>query len=51
MSRCKNLAQKEYKHGHDNVAKAVHWKLCEKYRLEQSEKWYEHTPKSVVEKL
>lgn len=48
VSRCKNLAQKEYKHGHDNVAKAVHWKLCEKYGLERSEKWYEHTHESVV---
>ena len=50
VSECKKLAQKKYKRRHDNVAKVVHWKLCEKYGLERSEKWYEHnTPKSVVE--
>ena len=49
MSGCKKLVQKECTWRHDNVAKAVHWKLCEKYGLEQSEKWYEHTPESVVE--
>ena len=49
MSRCKKLAQKEYKGRYDNVVKAVHWKLCEKNGLERSEKWYEHTPESAVE--
>ena len=27
VSGCKTLDQKEYKRRHDNVAKAVHWKL------------------------
>ena len=28
---CQKLAQKEYKQvRHDNVAKVIHWKLCEK---------------------
>ena len=49
VSGCKKLAQKEYKRKHDNVVKAVHWKLCEKHVSEPSEKWQEHTPKSVVE--
>ena len=40
VSECKNLALKKYKRKHDNVAKAVHWKLCEKYGLEQSEKFF-----------
>ena len=33
VSGCKKLhvAQKGYKCGHDNVAKAAHLKLCEKY--------------------
>ena len=47
--RLEKLAQNEYKRRHDNVARAVHWKLREEYGLERSEKWYEDTPKSVVE--
>ena len=49
VSGCKTLAQKEYKQRHDNVVKAVHWKLSEKYPLERSEMLYEHTPEIVVE--
>ena len=49
VSGRKNLAQKEYKRRRDNVAKAVDWKLCEKYGLERNEKRYEHTPLSEVE--
>ena len=48
-SRCKKLAQKEYKRRHDNVAKKVHWDICKKNRLEHSEKWYEHVPEGAVE--
>ena len=32
-----------------NVARIVHWKLCGKYNLKKSEKWYEHSPESVAE--
>ena len=32
-----------------NVAKAVYWKLCEKYLLDKKNKWYEHAPDSVSE--
>ena len=49
VSECEKLAQKEYKRRHDNVARIVHWKLCEKYNLKRSEKWYEHAPEDVVE--
>lgn len=44
VSGCKKLAQKEYKRRHNNVAKAVLWKLSEKYGLERGKKWCEHTP-------
>ena len=27
----------------------VHWKLCEKFNLEKSEKWYLHNPQTVSE--
>ena len=46
---CEKLAQKEYKRRHKNVARIVHWKLCGKYNLKRSEKWYEHAPEGVVE--
>ena len=46
---CKKLAQREYKRRQDTVANLVHWKLCEMYNLERTEKWYEQGPKGVVE--
>ena len=49
VSECEQLAQKEYKRRHNNVARIVHWKLCGKYNLKRSEKWYEHAPEGVVE--
>ena len=33
----------------DNVARRVNWELCKKHGLENSERWYEHTPADVVE--
>ena len=50
VSECEKLAQKEYKRRHDNVARIVHWKLCGKYNLKRSEKWYEHAPEGVENK-
>ena len=32
-----------------NVARIAHWKLCGKYNLKKSEKWYEHSPEIVAE--
>ena len=49
ISECSKLAQREYKRRHDNVAHIVHWKLCEKYNLEKSNKCYEHEPVTVTE--
>ena len=43
------FAQEEYKRRHDNIARLVHWKLCCKYNIDRSEKWYEHQPEGVVE--
>ena len=33
VSECSKLAQREYKRRHDNVARMVYWKLCEKSYL------------------
>ena len=41
--------EKEYKKRHDNVARAVHWDLSEKYGFERSERRYDHVPDSVLE--
>ena len=49
ISKCKKLAQKEYKHCHDNVACIVHWELCGAFQLKREEKWYEHKPESIME--
>ena len=49
VSGCQKLAQKEYKRRHGNIAKKVHWDLCEKNGLEHTEKWYEHIPEGAVE--
>ena len=49
ISECMFLAQKEYKWRHDHIARLVHWKLCCKYDLSRSEKWYDHQPDGVVE--
>ena len=39
VSECSKLAQKEYKQvRHDNVAKMLHWKLCEKWGFNKAEK-------------
>ena len=49
ISECSMLAQREYKRRHDNVAKYVHWRICEKYELDRANKWYEHKPDGAIE--
>ena len=48
-SGCSKLAQKEYKRGHDNLGKIVHWKLARKCSFEDGDKWHEHEPESVLD--
>ena len=38
VCECSKLAQREYKRRHDNIAKFIHWMLCEKYGLNRTEK-------------
>ena len=49
VTGCSRLAQREYKRGHDNVGKIVHWKLASKCNFEAGDKWYEHEPESGLE--
>ena len=48
LAECVELAQRKHKRRHDNVARMVHWKLCEKFK---SEKWYPHNPQTVSENV
>ena len=34
----------------DVVGRVIHWEVCKEYGVECSDKWYEHSPKSVEEK-
>ena len=50
LNECPNLAQNEYKKWrHDQVAKIIHWKLCEKWEFERGKTWYSHNPEKVLE--
>ena len=49
VSECSVLAQEEYKRRHANVARYINWRLCEKYKLHNTDKWYEHRPDGVSE--
>ena len=40
MYKCPKLAQMEYKHHHDKVAKGIHWDLCKHYGVDCGDKWY-----------
>ena len=51
VSECSKLGERDYKRGHGNVARMVDWKLCEKFNLEKSEKWYLHNPQTVPENV
>ena len=49
VSGCKVLAGNEYKQRHDNVARNIHWHICEKNGIECEDKWWKHQPKAVEE--
>ena len=49
ISECSKLAQKEYKRRHDRVGKYMHWKRFKKYNIYSKARWYEHSPKGIVE--
>ena len=49
LCSCPKLVQTEYKKRHDVVGWVIHWELCKEYGVECSDKWYEHSPKSIEE--
>ena len=51
VSECSKLVQRKYKRRRDNVARMFHWKLCEKFNLEKSEKWHLQNPQTITENI
>ena len=49
ISGCTTLAAKEYKERHDNVARNVHWHLCNKDGIGCEKNWWNHQPDGVLE--
>ena len=50
VSEWSKLVHMEYKQvRHDSVAKILYWKLCEKWRFNNAEKWYIHKSDKVLE--
>ena len=49
-SECSKQSQLKYKRRHDKVAGAVHWSLCNKYSVQCSQQWYQHTAEPVIDK-
>ena len=48
ISKCSNLLQKEYKTRHRWVGKVIHWKLCNKFKFNHTNKSYMHNPTSIL---
>lgn len=48
VSSCPILAKHEYIRRHDNVARLIHFKICQDLGVEVGKKWYEHIPEPVV---
>lgn len=48
-SGCPELAKTEYLHRHNKVASYIHWNICNNYKIQVSDKWYEHQPEPVID--
>ena len=49
ISECSKLVQKEYKMRHDRVGKVNHWEMYKKFKYDHTNKWYWHSPATVLE--
>ena len=49
LSGCTILAPNEYTNRHNRVGQFIHWKICNYYNIETTNKWYEHKPLPVVD--
>ena len=49
INQCPDLTQNKHKKcRHNQVAKIIHWKLCEKWESEGGKRWYSHYPEKVL---
>ena len=39
----------EYQTWHDCVGKVIHWKMCKKFKIDHTNKWYMHNPAAILE--
>ncbi len=49
VAGCPILANAKYKERHNEVAKIVHWSICNKYNIETLQQWWKHKLESVTE--
>ena len=48
VSGCEVLAKTEYISRHNNAAAYLHWSICKDHDLKITDKWYQHTPETVI---
>ena len=48
VSGCEVLAKTEYISRHNNAAAYLHWSVCKDHDLKITDKWYQHTPETVI---
>ena len=51
VSGCPELAKTEYIQRHNKAAASIHWKTCQHYNIQVSDKWYEHEPARLTDTL
>ena len=49
ISKCRKLAQKEYKARNDWIGKVIHWEMWNKFKFDHTNNWYMQKPASVLE--
>jgi alkylhydroperoxidase/carboxymuconolactone decarboxylase family protein YurZ len=49
LTACTVLAGTQYLNRHNEVAKAIHWSICEAYGIEVATSYWKHEPPDVVE--
>ena len=49
ISVCHELAKNDFLERHNKAAAYIHWKTCQHYSIEVTERWYEHKPETVTE--
>ena len=48
ISKCSNLAQKEYKTRYNWMDKVIHRELCKKLKFDHANRWFMQNPESVL---